>query len=76
MDISLPLNGSINRASPAWTTSLLDEYIRTMEAFEKYDNVLAFNIGNEVVTLPVNSDAARESHFLLCFSMRVGKVRC
>lgn len=58
LDISLPLNGSINRASPAWTTSLLDEYIRTMEAFEKYDNVLAFNVGNEVVTLPVNTDAA------------------
>lgn len=57
LDVSLPLNGSINRASPAWTTSLLNEYIRTIDAFSQYDNLLAFNIGNEVINLPVNTDA-------------------
>jgi hypothetical protein len=63
LDVSLPLNGSINRASPAWTTSLLNEYIRTIDAFSQYDNLLAFNIGNEVINLPVNTDAGRESDF-------------
>ena len=29
--------------------------------FSGYDNLLAFNIGNEVINLPVNTDAARES---------------
>lgn len=64
LDVSLPLNGSINRASPAWTTSLLNEYIRTIDAFSQYDNLLAFNIGNEVINLPVNTDAGREPDFL------------
>jgi hypothetical protein len=39
-----------DRASPAWTTNLLDQYLQTVEVFSKYDNVLAFNVGNEVVT--------------------------
>lgn len=42
------MNGSINRASPSWTTNLLDLYIETIEVFSKYDNVLAYNVGNEV----------------------------
>ncbi|EJT46649.1 hypothetical protein A1Q1_04826 [Trichosporon asahii var. asahii CBS 2479] len=29
LDLSLPANGSINRAAPSWTTALLDEYMRT-----------------------------------------------
>lgn len=49
IDLSLPLNGSINRDDPAWSTNLLDEYIATIDAFSKYDNVLAYNVGNEVV---------------------------
>jgi hypothetical protein len=49
LDLELPLNGSINPLAPAWSTNLLDEYITTMEVFSKYDNVLAFNVGNEVV---------------------------
>ncbi|KAI0047670.1 carbohydrate-binding module family 43 protein [Auriscalpium vulgare] len=49
LDLSLPVNGSIDRASPAWTTNLLDLYINTIDVFSKYDNVLAYNIGNEVV---------------------------
>ncbi|KAH9947943.1 Glucanosyltransferase-domain-containing protein [Amylocystis lapponica] len=50
IDLSLPLNGSIDRDAPSWTTALLDQYITTIEAFNKYDNVLAYNVGNEVVT--------------------------
>ncbi|KAI0063185.1 glycoside hydrolase family 72 protein [Artomyces pyxidatus] len=50
IDLSLPVNGSIDRDSPAWTTNLLDLYIGTINAFSKYDNVLAYNVGNEVVT--------------------------
>ncbi|BEI87921.1 uncharacterized protein CcaverHIS019_0106390 [Cutaneotrichosporon cavernicola] len=58
LDVSLPLNGSIDRASPSWTTNLLDEYIRTIDAFNKYPNVLAYNIGNEVISTPANTYAA------------------
>ncbi|KAG6891397.1 hypothetical protein C0992_007621 [Termitomyces sp. T32_za158] len=49
IDLALPLNGSIDRVTPSWTTSLLDQYIATIDVFSKYDNVLAFNVGNEVV---------------------------
>lgn len=58
LDVSLPLNGSIDRASPSWSTNLLDAYITTIDAFAKYDNVLAYNVGNEVINLPINTDAA------------------
>jgi len=50
IDLSLPLNGSIDRLVPAWSTNVLNQYIRTVDTFSKYDNVLAYNIGNEVVT--------------------------
>ncbi|TFY83134.1 hypothetical protein EWM64_g879 [Hericium alpestre] len=50
IDLTLPVNGSIDRASPEWTTNLLDLYIGTINSFAKYDNVLAYNVGNEVVT--------------------------
>jgi hypothetical protein len=60
LDVSLPLNGSIDRASPTWSTNLLDAYVSTIDKFLPYDNVLAFNIGNEVINLPTNTDAARE----------------
>ena len=43
------MNGSIDRTAPTWTTSLLDLYLRTVDAFLGYDNILVFNIGNEVV---------------------------
>ena len=49
IDLALPLNGSIDRTVPTWSTNLLDEYIATIDAFSKYDNVLAYNVGNEVV---------------------------
>jgi hypothetical protein len=52
LDLTLPVNGSIDRNDPAWTSNLLDLYIETIDAFSKYDNVLAYNVGNEVVTAP------------------------
>ncbi|ORY25518.1 putative 1,3-beta-glucanosyltransferase [Naematelia encephala] len=58
LDVSLPLNGSIDRSSPAWSTNLLDEYTTTIDAFTKYDNILAFNVGNEVINLVSNTNAA------------------
>ncbi|KAF8344164.1 glycoside hydrolase family 72 protein [Cantharellus anzutake] len=48
IDLSLPVNGSLDRVSPSWTTNLLNLYVETIEAFSKYDNVLAYNVGNEV----------------------------
>jgi hypothetical protein len=58
IDLALPLNGSIARDSPSWSTNLLNQYLATIEAFEKYDNVLAYNVGNEVVlgdSIPLSS---------------------
>lgn len=55
IDLSLPVNGSINRAAPSWDVSLLDLYLTTVNAFLKYDNVLAFNVGNEVVAQTTNT---------------------
>ncbi|KAF8167834.1 Glucanosyltransferase-domain-containing protein [Crassisporium funariophilum] len=49
IDLALPLNGSIDRLSPSWSTNILNQYINTIDVFSKYDNVLAYNIGNEVV---------------------------
>jgi len=57
VDLSLPVNGSIDRDSPTWTSNLLDLYIGTIDAFSKYDNVLAYNVGNEVV-VSANETAA------------------
>jgi hypothetical protein len=58
LDLSLPLNGSIDRTAPAWTTNLLDVYLRTVDTFLGYDNILVFNIGNEVVISPNTTGAA------------------
>lgn len=58
IDLSLPLTGSIDRQTPAWSTNLLDIYISTIDAFSKYDNVLAYNVGNEVVTAANGTAAA------------------
>lgn len=37
---------------------MLDQYIATIDAFSKYDNVLAYNVGNEVVIEANGTDAA------------------
>ncbi|KAG8771942.1 1,3-beta-glucanosyltransferase gas1 [Ceratobasidium sp. 428] len=55
IDLSLPLNGSINRASPSWTTNLQSLYTSTIDAFSKYENVLSYNVANEVINLPNNT---------------------
>lgn len=58
LDLALPLNGSINRAQPSWDVGLLDLYAKTIHVFSRYDNLLAVNIANEVVTQPTNAVAA------------------
>ncbi|QRV76455.1 beta-1,3-glucanosyltransferase [Ceratobasidium sp. AG-Ba] len=58
IDLSLPLNGSINRAAPSWTTNLQKLYTDTIDAFSKYDNVLSYNVANEVINLPNNTHTA------------------
>jgi hypothetical protein len=52
------VNGSIDRLAPSWSTNLLNLYIRSIDAFSKYDNVLAYNVGNEVVISPNGTAAA------------------
>jgi len=49
IDLALPLNGSIDRTTPSWGTNLLEQYTQTIDTFSKYDNVLAYNVGNEVI---------------------------
>ncbi|TFK21135.1 1,3-beta-glucanosyltransferase [Coprinopsis marcescibilis] len=49
LDLSLPIVGSIDRTFPSWSTNIMDVYLATIDAFEKYDNVIAYNVGNEVV---------------------------
>jgi len=58
IDLALPLNGSIDRFVPSWSTNILDQYIETIDAFSKYDNVLAFNVGNEAVVSNATATAA------------------
>jgi hypothetical protein len=58
IDLSLPGNGSMDRNAPSWTTNLLDLYTETINVFSKYDNVLAYNVGNEVVIAPNGTAAA------------------
>ncbi|KAH9819182.1 glycoside hydrolase family 72 /Carbohydrate-binding module family 43 [Melampsora americana] len=57
-DTSLPLNGSINRASPSWDVSLMEEYFRQIDNLKSFPNLLAFNVGNEIVTKEANMNAA------------------
>lgn len=56
-DISLPEGGSINRAAPTWDVNLLTTYIKQIDNLRKFPNILAFNIGNEIVTNNDNSAA-------------------
>ncbi|KAJ9478290.1 1,3-beta-glucanosyltransferase [Pseudozyma hubeiensis] len=58
LDLALPLNGSINRAQPSWDVGLLNLYATTIDVFTRYDNLLAVNIANEVVTQSSNADSA------------------
>lgn len=58
LDLGLPLNGSINRASPTWDTALQTEYLKTLDAFLPYDNLLAVSVGNEVIANDATTSAA------------------
>ncbi|KAJ7053595.1 1,3-beta-glucanosyltransferase [Mycena amicta] len=56
LDLALPLGGSIETGSiatgfPFWSTDLLDQYIETINVFTRYNNILAFSVGNEVVAI-------------------------
>jgi hypothetical protein len=86
IDLATPLNGSIDRLSPSWTSNLLDNYIKTIDAFSKYDNVLAYNVGNEVVVnngtavAPYVKAAARDTKayllVLLFFNINLERSGC
>lgn len=39
---------AIDRNNPQWTSSLYDCMSKKIDTFQKYDNVLAFSVGNEV----------------------------
>ncbi|CAH7683157.1 Glucanosyltransferase-domain-containing protein [Phakopsora pachyrhizi] len=49
-DISLPNEGSINQNAPSWDVSLLSKYITQIDSLRRFPNLLAFNIGNEIIT--------------------------
>ncbi|KAL0577596.1 1,3-beta-glucanosyltransferase [Marasmius crinis-equi] len=53
IDLSLPLNGSIDRVAPSWSTNILNQYLTTIDAFSKYSNVLGYNVANEAVNSTV-----------------------
>ena len=76
IDLSLPGTLSINRLAPTWTTDLLNSYIATIDAFAKYDNVLAYNVGNEAIisanqtgTAAFLKAAARDTKAYLCVTL-------
>ncbi|KAF2021081.1 glycoside hydrolase family 72 protein [Aaosphaeria arxii CBS 175.79] len=49
---------SINRLTPEWTISMRDEFMKVIDGFSKYDNLLAFVASNEVITNVNNTKAA------------------
>ncbi|KAJ7759742.1 Glucanosyltransferase-domain-containing protein [Mycena maculata] len=49
VDLTLSLNSSIDTTQLSWSTNLLDQYIKTIDIFSKYDNVLAFDVGKGVL---------------------------
>ncbi|PVU91738.1 hypothetical protein BB561_004247 [Smittium simulii] len=47
LDISIP-KVSVNRKNPMWDTEMHSYFIKKVDSFSKYDNVIAYIIGNEV----------------------------
>ena len=50
--------GLTDRSAPSWTTNLLDLYVKTIDVFSGYQNVLGYNVGNEVVIAANGTGAA------------------
>ncbi|KAF7345198.1 Carbohydrate-binding module family 43 protein [Mycena sanguinolenta] len=58
LDLPLPLNASIDTTQPTWSMNSLDQSIDTTDVFSKYDNLPAYNVDNEVLTLGATNAAA------------------
>ncbi|KAH8898785.1 hypothetical protein GQ53DRAFT_710648 [Thozetella sp. PMI_491] len=57
LDLPNPVE-SINRNTPSWTKELYTNWTGTVDAFAGYDNLLFFNIGNEVISDAGDTTAA------------------
>ncbi|KAH7135179.1 Glucanosyltransferase-domain-containing protein [Dendryphion nanum] len=57
LDMPTPF-ASISRNEPKWTTELRNLYAQVIDGFSKYDNLLGFFAGNEVVNDESNTGAA------------------
>ncbi|KAI9278896.1 Glucanosyltransferase-domain-containing protein [Phascolomyces articulosus] len=57
LDIATP-KFSVNRKTPEYDTRLYSAYRKTVDAFIKYDNILAFVAGNEVTNDKTNTLAS------------------
>lgn len=57
LDIATP-HFSVNRKSPEYGVNLYNAYKATVDAFYKYDNLIAFIAGNEVTNDKTNTQAS------------------
>lgn len=48
VDLTTPFTG-FNTIAPEWTMDMFNNYTKTLDAFAKYDNLLAVTVGNEVI---------------------------
>ncbi|KAF2653708.1 glycoside hydrolase family 72 protein [Lophiostoma macrostomum CBS 122681] len=57
LDLATPTY-QIDPNDPQWNTTLRDQFAKVIDNFQGYDNLFAFNAGDEVVTNTSTSDAA------------------